>query len=51
HFNVSNSYVLHKLRRVLLPWLHKPWARRTKRTEQGLHEWQPPRDDVNSPDL
>ncbi|KAF6751977.1 protein transporter yif1 [Ephemerocybe angulata] len=51
HFNVSNSYVLHKLRLVLFPWLHKPWARRTKRTEQGLHEWQPPRDDVNSPDL
>ncbi|KDN52567.1 YIF1-domain-containing protein [Tilletiaria anomala UBC 951] len=26
-FNVSNSYVLHKLRLVLFPWRHKPWSR------------------------
>lgn len=51
HFNVSNLYVMNKIRLVLFPWLHKPWARRTKRTEHGQHEWQPPRDDVNSPDL
>ncbi|RXW12690.1 hypothetical protein EST38_g13166 [Candolleomyces aberdarensis] len=51
HFNVSNSYVMHKIKLVLFPWLHKPWARRTRRTEHGQHEWQPPRDDINSPDL
>ncbi|KAL1689787.1 YIF1-domain-containing protein [Schizophyllum commune] len=28
HFNVSNSYVIHKLKLVLFPWTHKPWARR-----------------------
>ncbi|UZJ52861.1 hypothetical protein CBS101457_002181 [Exobasidium rhododendri] len=27
YFNVSNSYVLHKLRLVLFPWRHKPWSR------------------------
>ncbi len=26
-YNVSNSYVLHKLRLVLFPWRHKPWSR------------------------
>ncbi|KAF8989923.1 YIF1-domain-containing protein [Cyathus striatus] len=51
HFNVSNSYVIHKLRLVLFPWTHKPWSRRVRRTEHGLSEWQPPRDDINSPDL
>jgi len=51
HFNVSNSYVMHKLRLVLFPWIHPSWARRVKRMDNGQHEWQPPRDDVNSPDL
>ncbi|PWN91946.1 YIF1-domain-containing protein [Acaromyces ingoldii] len=27
YFNVSNSYVLHKLRLVLFPWRHRPWSR------------------------
>lgn len=27
YFNVSNSYVLHKMRLVLFPWRHKPWSR------------------------
>ncbi|EAU86975.2 protein transporter yif1 [Coprinopsis cinerea okayama7 len=51
HFNVSNSYVMHKIRLVLFPWTHKPWTRRVRRTEHGQHEWLPPRDDLNSPDL
>lgn len=55
HFNVSNSYVLSKMRLLLFPWMHKPWARRTKRVDvQGggaNHEWCTPREDVNSPDL
>ena len=51
HFNVSNSYVINKLRLVLFPWRHKPWSRRSRRTEAGQAEWLPPRDDINSPDL
>ncbi|EMD32420.1 hypothetical protein CERSUDRAFT_58462 [Gelatoporia subvermispora B] len=50
HFNVSNSYVVKKIRLLLFPWRHK-WSRRVHRTENGQPEWQPPRDDVNSPDL
>ena len=62
HFNVSNSYVVYKLRLVLFPWRHKPWTRRVHRPDQGYSqgpppphaaagEWMPPRDDINSPDL
>jgi len=51
HFNVSNSYVINKLRLLLFPWRHKPWSRRSRRTEAGQAEWLAPRDDINSPDL
>ncbi|TFK47387.1 YIF1-domain-containing protein [Heliocybe sulcata] len=51
HFNVSNHYVMHKLRILLFPWRHGPWTRKVRRSEQGTTEWQSPRDDVNSPDL
>ena len=51
HFNVSNSYVIHKLRLLMFPWRHKPWSRKIKRLENGTNEWQPPREDINSPDL
>ncbi|KAG7443013.1 YIF1-domain-containing protein [Guyanagaster necrorhizus] len=50
-FNVSNSYVMRKLKLVIFPWDHRPWSRRIRRSEQGVTEWQPPREDVNSPDL
>ncbi|TBU44630.1 YIF1-domain-containing protein [Dichomitus squalens] len=51
HFNVSNSYVIHKIRLLLFPWRHKPWSRRVLRLENGQSEWSPPREDINSPDL
>ncbi|KAK7023773.1 WD-repeats-region domain-containing protein, partial [Favolaschia claudopus] len=51
HFNVSNSYVIRKLRIVLFPWIHKQWGRKSHRTDAGLTEYHPPREDVNSPDL
>lgn len=51
HFNVSNSYVIHKLKVVVFPWTHKSWSRRVHRSEQGQAEYQDPRDDINSPDL
>jgi hypothetical protein len=51
HFNVSNSYVMQKLRLLIFPWRHKPWSRKVRRSEQGTNDWQPPREDINSPDL
>jgi len=51
HFNVSNSYVIRKLRLVIFPWRHKPWTRKMRRSETGIGEFQPPRDDLNAPDL
>ena len=51
HFNVSNSYVMKKIRLVLFPWMHKPWSRKVRRSEGGQTEWQTPREDINSPDL
>ena len=53
HFNVSNGYVLRKLRLVLWPWRHRPWSRQvTRNAVTGVVEaYKPPRDDVNSPDL
>lgn len=52
-FNVSNSYVLMKLRLVLWPWRHRPWSRSLRRSEtSGVAEgWKPPREDINCPDL
>ncbi|KAH9475837.1 Protein transport protein yif1 [Psilocybe cubensis] len=47
YFNVSNSYVIKKLRLLLFPWMHKTYFRRPR--AQG--EWLPPRNDINSPDL
>ncbi|WWD20727.1 hypothetical protein CI109_105203 [Kwoniella shandongensis] len=52
-FSVTNSYVFNKLRLILFPWRHKPWSRQVRRSaENGAMEgWQPPRDDINAPDL
>lgn len=47
HFNVSNMYVINKIRLVLFPWTHRPWSRKPR----GQGEWAAPRDDINSPDL
>lgn len=51
HFNVSNAYVVQKLKLVVFPWRHRPWTRTLLRSEQGPSEWLPPREDINSPDL
>lgn len=52
-FNVSNSYVLNKLRILVFPWRHRPWSRKVRRSESsGQSEgYQAPREDINSPDL
>ncbi|KPV72507.1 uncharacterized protein RHOBADRAFT_46549 [Rhodotorula graminis WP1] len=52
-FNVSNSYVVNKLRLIVWPWRHRPWSRSVVRNEgTGVAEgWKPPREDLNCPDL
>lgn len=53
HFNVSNLYVLQKIKLLLWPWRNKSWARLVTRSETDGHPngFRTPREDVNSPDL
>ncbi|KAL1927766.1 hypothetical protein VTP01DRAFT_3587 [Rhizomucor pusillus] len=52
YFNVSNSYVVSKIKLILFPWKHSPWSRSIIRTETGqMDGFKPPREDINSPDL
>ncbi|KAI8981101.1 YIF1-domain-containing protein [Pilobolus umbonatus] len=52
YFNVSNSYVLNKVRLLLFPWKNSSWNRLIMRSETGQMEgFKPPREDLNSPDL
>lgn len=53
YFNVSTSYVLHKLQLLLFPWRHKPWSRQLRRNEvsAAMEGYKPPREDINAPDL
>ncbi|KAI9768987.1 MAG: hypothetical protein M1840_004583 [Geoglossum simile] len=52
YWNVSNTYVLHKLFLILFPWRHRPWSRQ-QRVTPGAQEgyFLPPREDINSPDM
>ncbi|KNC80734.1 hypothetical protein SARC_06917 [Sphaeroforma arctica JP610] len=47
YFQVSNAYVLNKMKLIVFPWLHKDWSRRLSHEGQFLN----PRDDINAPDL
>ncbi|AMD19554.1 HCL597Cp [Eremothecium sinecaudum] len=47
YFQVSNSYVFQKLKIVLIPMLHKQWLR----LPDVNGSFQPPRNDINSPDM
>ncbi|KAJ3207740.1 hypothetical protein HDU67_007265 [Dinochytrium kinnereticum] len=53
YFNVSNSYVLNKIRVLLFPFRQKIWTRLVKRSEQDgqMEGFKPPREDLNAPDL
>lgn len=55
YFNVTNSYVLTKLRIILFPWWHRPWSRQQRHspdpTTTASSLYLPPREDVNSPDM
>lgn len=47
YFQVSNSYVFHKFKLITVPFLQKNW----QRIPDSSNSFQPPRIDVNSPDL
>ncbi len=55
YFNVSNAYVINKIKLLLFPFLHKTWTRRRDDAYDGgqnAHdEFLPPKDDINAPDL
>ncbi|KAI8357232.1 YIF1-domain-containing protein [Mortierella sp. GBAus27b] len=53
YFNVSNQYVVNKLKLLIFPWRHKLWTRVLKRSETTGDPvgYQPPRDDINAPDM
>lgn len=47
YFQVSNTYVFHKLKLLIVPFLQKNW----QRIPDSSSSFQPPRIDANSPDL
>ncbi|KAH9874886.1 hypothetical protein J1614_004373 [Plenodomus biglobosus] len=55
YFNVTNIYVLAKLRIILFPWWHRPWSRQQRHSPDpavvSSSLYLPPREDVNSPDM
>ncbi|KAF9927966.1 hypothetical protein BGZ65_006513 [Modicella reniformis] len=53
YFNVSNQYVINKLRLLIFPWRHKLWTRQLKRSETTGETmgYLSPRDDINAPDM
>ncbi|KAJ2014667.1 Transport protein yif1 [Coemansia sp. S680] len=52
YFDVSNIYVLSKLRALVFPWMQKSWHRYAERDQTGqVVGYKSPREDVNSPDL
>ncbi|KAJ2613948.1 Transport protein yif1 [Coemansia sp. RSA 1365] len=52
YFDVSNIYVLSKLRMLIFPWLQRNWHRHVERDQSGqVVGHMSPREDNNSPDL
>ncbi|KAI1306532.1 hypothetical protein EDD11_004720 [Mortierella claussenii] len=54
YFNVSNQYVVNKLRLLVFPWRHKTWTRRVLERSDSTGEtvgYFSPRDDINAPDM
>ncbi|KAJ2081280.1 Transport protein yif1 [Coemansia sp. RSA 988] len=52
YFDVSNIYVLSKLRMVIFPWMQRNWHRHAERDQSGqVVGHMSPREDSNSPDL
>jgi len=50
YFQVDNAYVLSKLRVLALPFRHTEWERKPLHGDAG-GQMQPPKADVNAPDL
>ncbi|KAF9432460.1 hypothetical protein BGZ76_010779 [Entomortierella beljakovae] len=53
YFNVSNQYVVSKLKLLVFPWRHKLWTRALRRSETTGETigYLAPRDDINAPDM
>ncbi|KAI8893652.1 YIF1-domain-containing protein, partial [Globomyces pollinis-pini] len=51
YFDVSNSYVLNKIRLLLFPFFNKFWVRTVQQSEDQSIGHAPPRSDLNAPDL
>jgi len=51
YFSVNNMYVIHKLKILLFPFIHKSWSRRIVPAADGREMYLPPSQDVNAPDL
>ncbi|KAJ3104728.1 Ca(2+)-dependent cysteine protease [Phlyctochytrium planicorne] len=53
YFNVSNSFVLNKIRVLLFPFRNRTWTRLVNRSEHDgqMEGFKPPREDLNAPDL
>ncbi|KAJ2512391.1 Transport protein yif1 [Coemansia sp. RSA 2049] len=52
YFDVSNIYVLAKLKTLVFPWIQRNWHRHAERDATGqVVGFKSPRDDNNSPDL
>lgn len=52
YFQVSNSYVLNKFKRMFFPFAYSQWAPRgSGLSMDGVETRLPPRDDINAPDL
>ncbi|KAJ2827203.1 Transport protein yif1 [Coemansia erecta] len=52
YFDVSNMYVLAKLRALVFPWLQRSWHRQAERDQAGqVSGFKAPREDASAPDL
>jgi|TARA_B100000287_G_scaffold424130_1_gene468322 hypothetical protein len=51
YFDVTESYVFHKLRLILCPFLHKGSWVRLPETVAGGTAYKPPKNDINAPDM
>ncbi|KAK6274081.1 hypothetical protein POUND7_011164 [Theobroma cacao] len=51
YFQVSDQYVMNKLKLILFPFLHKGHWMRATETVGGEFSYKPPIHDINAPDL
>ena len=51
YFQVSNQYVIGKLKLLLFPFGSKSWKRSRQINDDGTSFYLPPRQDINAPDM